>query len=240
MEPRRVPFLLVKLPTELRLYAGFTYQMPTDASATPEQRGVLETATPDEVSKKPRVPRCAIDDGTLWSVWGKRIDPKARVDWKLLGNLRSLAEKLQEQELDPHVAHALIGKYIYLRYLDERALLKPKLAEWKLAYNHIFGREATVEALRELTDNIERHWLNGSDFPIPFDTDTAPTTEHVRQVASVLLGDDAETTTQLHFDFKAYDFCAFQSKLCRSSMKISLNLRAALVRAAHITPPFHW
>jgi len=201
-----VPFLLVKLPKSLRLYAGFTYQA-ADASTTSAQQGVLEAAIQlNEVSTKLLEFRAqAIDDGALWRKWGKQVDPKNRVDWKLLKHLNMLATQLHKEKLDPDVAHALIGKYIYLRYLDERGLLPKKLKEWGIGREQIFGRTAQPGAFRRLNERIEKDWLNGSIFPVPFSGKKAPTSDHIRSVASVFLGDDA-TTDQLHLDFKAYDF----------------------------------
>ncbi len=201
-----VPFLLVKLPTSLRVYAGFTYQTADD-STTLAQQGVLEAAIQlNEVSAKLAEFRAqAIDDGALWRKWGKEVDPRNRVDWKLLGHLKMLAKQLHEKELDRDVAHALIGKYIYLSYLDERDLLPKKLKEWGIGRAQIFGRSAQLDAFRLLNERIEKDWLNGSIFPIPFSGKKAPTLAHIQRVSSVFLGDDT-TTDQLHLDFKAYDF----------------------------------
>jgi N-6 DNA Methylase len=201
-----VPFLLVKLPKMLRVYAGFTYQA-ADASTTPEQQGVLEAAIQlNEVAAKLSEFRAqAIDEGALWRKWGKDVDPRNRVDWKLLGHLKLLAKQLREEDLDPDVAHALIGKYIYLSYLDERGLLPKKLNEWGIARDQIFGRRAQLTAFRLLNERIEKDWLNGSIFPIPFSGKKAPTSDHIQHVASVFLGDDT-ATDQLHLGFKAYDF----------------------------------
>ncbi len=57
---------------------------------------------------------------------------KDRVDWKLLGELRVLDNWLQDTGgLDKGVAHALIGKYVYLQYLKDRDILSGrKLAFW--------------------------------------------------------------------------------------------------------------
>jgi hypothetical protein len=201
-----VPFVLVKLPRSLRLYAGFSYQKSND-TASQEHRGVLQAAIAfNEISSKLAAFRAqAIDNGTLWREWGRHVDPKARVDWQLLAHLKTLAEELHKLRLKRPVAHSLIGKYIYLRYLDERGLLSSRLDEWHIQREHIFGRRATVEALRYLIDRIERDWLNGSIFPIAFDGEEAPRSEHVRRVASAFLGDHPGTD-QLHLDFKAYDF----------------------------------
>ena len=54
---------------------------------------------------------------------GREVRPESRVDWRLLGNLRTLDRWLQKRGLQPEVSHALIGKYVYLYYLRHRSVL---------------------------------------------------------------------------------------------------------------------
>lgn len=153
----------------------------------------------------------AIDDGTIWQRWDKQIDPEMRVDWRLLENLERLGEWLRTgstARLTPAVAHALIGKLVYLRYLRDRDILSDrKLKDWGIDPKSIFGpasRHATVKSLQGLVEKVDA-WLNGSIFPLSFTGKDAPTQEHVREVVGVFLGDDP-ASGQLHLDFRAYDF----------------------------------
>lgn len=210
-----VPFLLVRIPEGLRLYSGFTYKEP--GQGTDKQRGVLEALVKfDDV-----LPRLgdwhasAIDEGRLFRAHGSDIDAKTRLDWKLLGNLEKLGqwltrEKTERKKLDRHVANALIGKFIYLKYLHERDILSArKLERWGVDISKVFGRKATIQETRRLIKFVDC-WLNGSIFPIPFAGDFAPTTDHLREVASIFMGDDYvdpdTEVRQLHLDFKAYCF----------------------------------
>jgi hypothetical protein len=55
----------------------------------------------------------------------------------------------------------LIGKYVYLHYLRDRAILsKARLAEWQLDESAIFGRNATRAGLQAVTERLD-DWLNG-------------------------------------------------------------------------------
>ena len=56
---------------------------------------------------------------------------------------------------------------------------------------------------RRLIEHVDE-WLNGSIFPFPFSGKKAPKLEHIRKVAAIFLGDEAEG--QLYLDFGRYDF----------------------------------
>lgn len=207
-----VPFLLVRTPEDIRLYSGFQYR-PPDEETSPEQRGVLSAsiAFADVLERLKDLSSSAIDDGTVWRTWGRRIDPSTRVDWTLLENLNALGRWLRKEpaqdgkRLDPQVAHSLIGKFVYLRYLRDRGILSDwKLRDLDVDAEKAFGRGATITGVRTLVGAVDS-WLNGSIFPLSLSGPNAPKTEHVQRVSGVFLGDDPQTG-QLHLDFRAYDF----------------------------------
>lgn len=66
------------------------------------------------------------------------------------------------------------------------------------------GRSLRLASFRNLLARVDER-LNGSIFPLSLSGAGAPSVEHVRSVAAVMLGDDPETG-QLHLDFGAYDF----------------------------------
>jgi len=102
----------------------------------------------------------------------------------------------------------LIGKYVYLHYLHDRGILSPKkLERWGIEKSTIFGRHATIDGVRLLLEHLDR-WLNGSVFPLDFDSNTDLSEEHLRCVAGVFDGDDISEVgdSQLSLDFRAYDF----------------------------------
>ena len=78
---------------------------------------------------------------------------------------------------------------------------------WGLAREHIFGRQATLQAFQKLIGHLDQ-WLNGAVFPIDFGASNAPTESHLRWVAGTFGGDELQEAGnwQLHLDFKAYDF----------------------------------
>ena len=204
-----VPFLLVRTPDGVWLYSGFRYDWKTPPrSQQQEQQGILEAAIAfNDVTKKlSNFYAQAIDNGTLWHAHGHQIESQTRVDWRLLDNLERLGKWLHESErLERETANSLIGKFVYLRYLQDRGILSTrKLREWRIDTQEVFGRSATLDSVQTLIEKVDE-WLNGAIFPFPFSGKRAPKLKHIRKVAEIFLGDEV-STGQLHLDFQAYDF----------------------------------
>jgi len=199
-----VPFVIVECPDAYRLYSGFEYERRPERQA----KNLLRTFNTATELAEAGFHADAIDDGKLWRNWGGEVRPEARVDWTLLRNLQTLDESLRMNGLRPEVAHALIGKYVYLHYLRDRDILSDrKLEGWRIAKDSVFGRNATLEGLRRVIARLD-DWLNGSVFPLEFKGKGAPEDHHVQWVAATFAGDEprGKGDWQLHLDFQAYDF----------------------------------
>ncbi len=195
------PFIIIRLPHQIRLYTGFNY------THDPDEDGCIAEFS-DDTSERLKQLReilhaTSIDTGQIWeSEYAKELKPEQRVDEHLLRNLRKLGDALEEEGLSDELAHALIGKYVYLRYLRDRQILSDAwLLRKGIDQASVFKRDATVDGLRKLVEILE-HRFNGRIFPIYFDKlDNL----HVSIVASTFMGDDPGTG-QMHLDFQAYDF----------------------------------
>jgi len=203
-----VPFLLVYTPQTVRVYSGFRYERPESvAPGDTLAQGILRQAIAvNEVTKHLGAFRAeAIDDGSIWNEWGDQVTPETRVDWRLLDRLKALGDWLRDNGLESETAHALIGKFVYLRYLRDRGIVSDrKLAKWGIDPKRLFSRHATLAAFRRLEDALE-DWLNGSLFPISGSDWPQVRAEHLRRVAGTFSGDDP-LSGQLHLDFEPYDF----------------------------------
>ncbi len=210
----KAPFLIIVLPDEVRVYTGFDYA----PEALPE-RGLLTTVALNGTLRLVRdaleaFTAHSIDSGRIWSYanYQNGLDLRQKVDVRLLKNLQELDQALIESgDLSPDVIHALIGKYVYIRYLWDRGILTEEwLAHQGIRPEYILGRNATVAELATLSSALELRF-NGRVFPIEFGTDTAPTDRHVALTASIFMGDTVTSSVsaivqQLHLDFQAYDF----------------------------------
>ncbi len=203
------PYLIVLLPHQIRIYTGFKY------SVEDPNEGFLDPIPLDDLRLLlAEFSSMAIDTGRLWQKgkYKNQLDEQERVDKRLLKNLRQLGKELKNQGLDTSVAHALVGKYVYIRYLWDRGILTEAwLQEQRIDKASVFSRAATADGLFRLIAALEGRF-NGKIFPIDFTQTDAPTDLHVQLTASVFLGDETVSEhkntviRQLHLDFQAYNF----------------------------------
>ena len=203
------PYLIVLLPQQVRVYTGFKY------SEKDPNKGFLDEFPLNDLRLLlAEFSSEAIDTGRIWQKgkYKNQLDEQERVDKRLLKNLRQLGKELKNQELDAPVAHALIGKYVYIRYLWDREILTEAwLQEQQIEKASVFSQAATADGLSRLIAALEGRF-NGKIFPIDFTQTDAPTDLHIQLTASVFLGDETvrehnnEVIRQLHLDFQAYNF----------------------------------
>jgi type I restriction-modification system DNA methylase subunit len=205
-----VPFLMVRLPGEVRVYAGFHYDNSSDEA-------ILSEKSSDKQRLEARLAdfsAASIDSARIWQAQRQHLDTRHRVDTTLLENLKHLAQALAKHctpVLDLEVAHALIGKFVYLRYLRDRNILDDAwLKKRDIHLAQVFGAAATVSELSRLVEALETRF-NGDIFHIDFGAKCPLTDAHVQLVASVFAGGDVRVDTtgyvqQLHLRFQAFDF----------------------------------
>lgn len=202
------PYIIVHTTTGQKVYSGFTY---SPKAKKPEETGILQELTAFNTAKSiVQQFHCReIDEGRLWQRPHLRVDPSRRVYHRLLSSLRELDKALQKggDGLSKDVSHALIGKFVYLRYLRDRGILSDdRLALWNLKADDIFGPKAKKGSLEKLSDCLD-DWLNGEIFPLPWRGEHSPSVAQIQAVAGAFRGDEhGRDGTQLHLGFEAYDF----------------------------------
>lgn len=207
------PFVLIILPGTVRVYAGFNYNPDSP------KRTIIAHA-PDSLSDD--LPNSllpfhadAIDSGAIWQQQAKYLGSDTRVDNRLLANLKKLSGLLQDRYgLDRGLAHALIGKYIYFRYLRDRDILDDIwLNEHGIRPENVFGRDATAQGFETLAEALQTQF-NGDIFPLPANDGRWRTNNAISFLASMFHGDTAEG--QLALDFQIYDFSYIPVELLSS------------------------
>ena len=199
------PFLLVSLPGQVRIYTCFAYD---NANEHVGQVGrPLDTASLSlrEIVERIKFLRAdSIDSGDIWRTTGEYLTKDKRVDRSLLSTLRHLSRLLVSQhQLDREVAHALIGRFVYLYYLWERGILSNQwLEEAAVDPNAVFTANATLNAFRRLTDKVDERF-NGRIFPINWSAPSAPNAAAVKAVARVFAGEELSGQMAL---FRMFDF----------------------------------
>ncbi len=200
-----VPFLLVVSRGWVRLYPGFRYQRDPEGRLPQEVLPVLQDF--NRITAHLRaIQALSIDTGIVWTELGHAVTPEKRVDWQLLENLRALDRWLQQDGVkDPRLSHAMIGKFVYLRYLRQRDILSDKRLseEWQIDPASVFGQNATLTSFIKLVDHVDI-WLNGSVFPLSANRIREFGAERLRKVASVFHGEHVASGQLPLFD--VYDF----------------------------------
>jgi type I restriction-modification system DNA methylase subunit len=206
-----VPFLLVISPDYIRLYNGFDFD--------PKHRDPLEVIPWTEVQAKLQsISRTDIDNGLIWDsdLWKNGpANQSKRLDVQLLKNLNALGNKLVDfEKIELDVAHGLIGKYIYLRYLRDRQFLSDKrLQDWGIKPEDVFTKCAKLQSFEKLNEILQDK-LNGSIFPLPKENERRKKVfdeQHLQYVAGTFFGNDPKTGQQSLFD--CYDFAFIPTEL---------------------------
>ena len=108
------PFLIILLPDQVRVYTSRDFDAKND-------KPLFESQSLDPSVLRERLAdfsAFSIDSGSIWkSETVKKLDRNRKVDVRLLQNLAKLAQILRDEYgAKPEAAHALIGKYVYIRY----------------------------------------------------------------------------------------------------------------------------
>ena len=121
----RTPLFVVALPTELRIYSA--YQKPSRdlQEWTSKERWLKRVQRITRVAEVLKdFSRSEVESGRLFKEKSQDFKRENRVDQWLLRNLRLLRQKLEGNDLSKReYVHALIGRSIFVRYLDDRGVL---------------------------------------------------------------------------------------------------------------------
>jgi methylase of polypeptide subunit release factors len=199
------PFIVILLPNEIRVYTGFDFSLTDETKGLVLAKEVIDLTFENLRNQLADFSSDSIDSGRIWETQSKYVTPEKRVDTHLLNNLEKLEEYLKGRELDLPIIHALIGKYVYIRYLYDRKILSTEwLVENNINLDSVLSRNATLAGLLHLTEVLENRF-NGAIFPLPSNIEAILSDEIVSLVASTFKGDDP-VSGQLHLDFEVYDF----------------------------------
>lgn len=149
-----------------------------------------------------------------------------RADKRLIQDLKAVRQSLLKKGLEPQYAHALIGRSIFIRYLEDRSVLLPQYFEQVASQNPIWkeilsqaqekpilstsgesrryyrvlqNKEFTYALFRQLSTNF-----NGDMFPKVDEEENRVDEDHLKLIRNLLLGDSDEKEPSLFF--WAYDF----------------------------------
>jgi hypothetical protein len=183
------PFLVVWLPGQVRVYTPFAFD-ESDETVGRVIDSVDMSRNPREVPEELKFLRAeSIDSGEIWQSHGHFLLKDKRVDRVLLEALREISRRLVEKhDVERKVAHALVGRFVYLHYLNARGILSDKwLDSVGVVRDAVFSLDVNVKAFRRLTDAVDNRF-NGHIFPIDWSLPSAPSAEAVRAVGLAFAG----------------------------------------------------
>jgi len=126
----RPPLLFVASPGELGVYNlnHGPARGPKDWEDTLKKRQLETAKTIADVSEKlQQFRREQIETGRLFE--DERFGEDKRADKALIADLRFIRNELLEADLETKYAHSLIGRSIFIRYLEDRGILEESYFE---------------------------------------------------------------------------------------------------------------
>ena len=122
----RVPTLWIITPGSVRIYDSFA-RPQTEDQRDPSNHLLEElTQIGSRLQGIDDFHKSKFDTGEFWqSGRGRDIQPEQRVDSALLRDLLDTREALKSKDLDADIAQALLGRAIFVKYLEDRRILQP-------------------------------------------------------------------------------------------------------------------
>lgn len=199
-----------------------------------------------------------VESGRLFAEWRFGVGPSARADQALVRDLNTVRELLIAEGLKPEYAHALIGRSIFVRYLEDRGILlgedfrsvAGQVAGWtkllkqapsrpdadpemsKRLYPRVLAdKDFTYALFRKLAADF-----NGDMFPPDPAEEKAVRQKHLRLLQGFLRGDPDPNRSQLFFF--AYRFDVIPIELISSIYEAFYNAEKGPDKnhGSHYTP----
>lgn len=205
----KAPLLFVTLPHEVRIYSG--YQLPLSPDEELEElnarprllqhlRELSDHLTArreiqEKLVEANHYERIYLETGAFWDTdEGQEIGYESRADKQLVEGMGQMRKLLIEAGLSNSLAYTLLGRSIFIRYLEDREALTP---DWtrQMTNGKVAGYPEALEAGRDVTYRLFEQLsqrFNGDLFPIePEERDVNE--NHLRILHSFLSGTNLET-----------------------------------------------
>ena len=205
----RIPFLYVITPGELRIYNCFEEPANPEIDELDAQERLIEhfNIAAGILEGLKKFSKSQIDSGAFWkSEEGQRFRSDRRVDQRLLENLRITREKLHKQDLEYSVIHNLIGRSIFILYLEDRGAIDKNIfydqfLDGATAYSDVIKDKSAVYRLFEKL----KEEFNGDLFPVTDEErNNKVNSTHLKFIRELFYGTDMDTGQQTLW--RPYDF----------------------------------
>lgn len=224
----RPRFLFLEMEGELSVLDLAQAPIHFDTTNERQQLDILETltATQSVAQQLQHFHRDNIESGKVFSADYRFGNINKRADQALIANLKTVRKELMESGLSGPDAHALIGRSIFIRYLEDRGILTEayflKIAESSLEWQALLQSKLPQEHLdfsgiqtfyaRVLRNKLFTYALfrklsedfNGDMFP-NIDVEESHVQEHHLQLLQDLLYGDSGAQKKLFFFSYKFD-----------------------------------
>ena len=205
----RAPLFIAVLPQEVRVYNCFSPPVRDSGQLMPENRALLKRAVRQVTDvlflrqELSEYRRREIVSGRFARAQEQDFSREQRVDNRLLENLGHVRGRLISNGLSKPVANSLLGRSIFIRYLEDRGVIDSDYYQ-RFASGNSF--HALLEGSRtetyQLFDELGRRF-NGDLFPIKEVELDQVQPQHLQLLGRFLGGEDV-TSGQMYF--WAYNF----------------------------------
>ena len=172
----------------------------------------IETARQTIADQLKDYKRTYLDTGAFWQTEdGQHISREKRADQRLLASMSELRRRLLATGLSSEVAYALLGRSIFIRYLEDRGILSETLVAQitnGLAQNYLTALDRE-KVTYELFDYLHQRF-NGDIFPVDERERQTVSEGHLKLIQRFLLREDLETG---QLSFWPYDFSCIPIEL---------------------------
>ena len=178
------------------------------------------------------------DTGEFWhSGKGRDIQPGQRVDSALLRDLLETKRALETEGLDADVAQALLGRTIFVKFLEDRRILRP------VHFQPFGSHRGFSEVLNDITSTYRffdwlRTTFNGDLFPVERDEQETVLEAHLKILRLFLAGHDMRGYPNSQARLWPYSFETIPIELISSIYEIfahERNRTAAESTSIHYT-----
>jgi type I restriction-modification system DNA methylase subunit len=121
----QAPLLFIVLPGKVLVYSSYAKPKEHSPGCLDDQAGLVEelnllAEVEAERKKLLAYHRSEIETGRFWHNRSSDFKRETRVFTTLLNNLKHMRQKLCQMELDVQIVHQLLGRVIFIKYLEDR------------------------------------------------------------------------------------------------------------------------
>lgn len=217
-----VPFSILVLPGEIRIYNNFTIGDGELLYRTDEaEEAVLEMFANRNII-----------NGVLWEKYNSIFKKSNRVDKYLLDNMKNTIMNLYmnyEMQLDD--AYNFLAQCIFIKYLEDRGMLTQKaFVDYDVEGFSALLCTENVDYIKDFFHKLKT-WFNGDLFEI--DTVVWPTVEQLRIIKSFFDADEIYKDGMVQFTFYKYDFSVIPIELISNIYETFFNLEDSVKKGSY-------